>query len=125
MKIAITALGNTMEADFSPRFGRCAYFIIVDTETQAWEALPNPAANASGGAGPQAIQFITNQGVEAVVSGRYGPNAFAALEAAGLQAYIADLGTVGEVFTKFLAGELEQVKAATGPELHGRGSRRR
>ena len=119
MKLIITANGDKLEHPFNPRFGRADYFILIDTETQESQALANPAADARGGAGPQAVQFIANQGAEAVISGRYGPNAFSALEAAGIQAYVANDGSVQDVLKQFLAGELEQVGAATGPELHG------
>ena len=119
MKIVITSSNAKLMSQFSPRFGRCAYFIFVDTETRAWEAIANPAADTGGGAGPQAVQFIANHGVEAIVSGRYGPNAYSALEAAGIQTFIAGSGTVGEVLEKFMTGELEQVLTATGAEMHG------
>jgi len=121
MKIAISASGSTQESAFNPRFGRCDYFLINDTDAGVWEAFPNPAAGARGGAGPQAAQFIANQGVEVVISGRFGPNAFAALDAAGVKAYVAQTGTVLEAQGKFLAGDLDQTGAATGPELHGKG----
>jgi predicted Fe-Mo cluster-binding NifX family protein len=119
MKIAITALGNKLEQPFSPRFGRADFFIIIDSETKDWEAHPNPGASASGGAGPLAVQFVVDQGAQAVISGRYGPNAFNALQAAGLKAYVAQGGTVADVFQQFLDGKLEQTFAATGGELHG------
>lgn len=121
MKIVITANNNTIDAPFSSRFGRCAYFIVVDTETKAWQAFTNPAADAGGGAGPQAVQFIAEQGAEAIVSGRYGPNAFTALQAAGLRAFLGKGKTVKEVLDRFIAGELEEAHAATGTELHGKG----
>jgi predicted Fe-Mo cluster-binding NifX family protein len=123
MKIAITSSGKINTAPVNPRFGRCDYFIILDTETKEWEAVDNPATQARGGAGSQAAQFIANQGVEAVISGRYGPNAYTALAAAGIQALvISGQETVDAAFEKFLAGELEQTSAATGPQLHGGGS---
>jgi len=121
MKIIISAISNKIDQPFNPRFGRSDYFILADSETGEWQALANPAADARGGAGPQAVQFIANQGVEAVISGRYGPSAYTALEAAGIQTFIATSGTVDEVLKKFLAGELEQVSSATGSELHGKG----
>lgn len=121
MKIAITASGNSIEHPFNPRFGRADHFILVDSETREWQALPNPAADARGGAGPQAVQFITRQGAQAIISGRYGPNAFSALEAANIRAYIASEGSVNEVLQQFLDGQLEQASAATGEELHGGG----
>ena len=119
MKIAISASGNTIESPFNPRFGRCDYFLFYDTDAEAWEAFPNPAAGARGGAGPHAAQFIINQGVEVVISGRYGPNAFTALDTAGVKSYLATAGTVLEAQGKFIAGDFEPITAPTGPELHG------
>ena len=119
MKIIITADSNKIDAPFNPRFGRADYFILVDRETKAWEAFVNPAADARGGAGPQAVQFIVNQGVDVVISGRYGPSAYTALEAVNVKAYIAKDGTVSQVLEQFLDGQLEQVSEASGPGFHG------
>ena len=33
MKIIITSTGETLESEFDQRFGRCAYFCVLDTET--------------------------------------------------------------------------------------------
>ncbi len=118
MKLAISSSDGKFDTQFSSRFGRCDYFIFIDTETRAWEAKPNPAAAARGGAGPQAVQFLSSNGVEATITGRYGPNAFSAIGAAGIQAFEADSGTPEELLDKFLAGELKQVNASTGPSLH-------
>ncbi|MEA2008319.1 MAG: NifB/NifX family molybdenum-iron cluster-binding protein [Chloroflexota bacterium] len=118
MKLAISSSDGKFNSQFSARFGRCNYFIFIDTETRAWEAKPNPAVNARGGAGPQAVQFLTSNGTEATITGRYGPNAFSAVEAAGIQAFEADNGTPEELLDKFLAGELKQINASTGPSLH-------
>ena len=119
MKIIITANSDQMDQPFNPRFGRADYFMLFDTETQKWEAFSNPGVDARGGAGPQAVQFISNKGAEVVISGRYGPSAFTALEAAGIQAYLASNGSVSEVLQQFLGGQLEKVGEATGPGIHG------
>ena len=119
MKIAISSPDGNFNTPFSSRFGRCETFIFVNSESRDWEAKPNPAAAARGGAGAQVVQFLSNNGIEATISGRYGPTAFSALEAAGIQAFVASSGTPEELIDKYLAGELEQVNAATGPELHG------
>ena len=121
MKIIITASSDKIDQPFNPRFGRADYFILIDSDTREWEAFPNPAADARGGAGPQAVQFIAGKGTDIVISGRYGPNAFSALEAAGVKAYVASDGTVSSVLEDFLDDKLEQIGATTGPELHGRG----
>ena len=121
MKIIITASSDKINQAFNPRFGRADYFILVDSETRAWEALPNPAVTAGGGAGPQAVQFISEKGAEILISGRYGPNAFSALEAAGIKAYIANAGSVEDVLQQFLDGQLQEATGASGPGMHGGG----
>jgi predicted Fe-Mo cluster-binding NifX family protein len=118
MKLAISSSNGIFDTPFSARFARCDAFIFIDTETRSWETIPNPAANARGGAGAQVVQFLANNGVEATITGRYGPTAFSALEAAEIQTFTADSGTPAELLEKFLAGELKQVNAATGQKLH-------
>lgn len=72
MKIAITSEGNTLNAQIDSRFGRCSYFAIYDTETKQTEFLENPGKDASGGAGPAAVQFVAKQGVRKIVAGEFG-----------------------------------------------------
>lgn len=121
MRIIITASSDKIDHPFNPRFGRADYFMQYDSDTQEWTAFKNSAAEASGGAGPQAVQFLDGKNPEIVISGRYGPSAFTALEAAGIRAFIASNGTVHEVLQQFLDGQLEQVGQATGPGMHGGG----
>ena len=109
MKLVISADGPQLEAQLDARYGRCAYFIFVDTETHAWEASPNPAINARGGAGTQAAQFIANKGAQAVISGHFGPNAFEALDAAGIKMYTAAGGRVDKVVEEFSSGQRRKV----------------
>ncbi len=118
MIIAVSSPDGKYDSEFSPRFGRCEYFIFVDSETQKWESKPNPAGDARGGAGPQAVQFLSESGAEVVISGRYGPNAYTTLKAAGIRAYIAEAGTPADLLERFLSGTLQEIHAATGQELH-------
>ena len=118
MIIAISSPDGMFNTEFSARFGRCNFFIIIDTETREWESKPNPALNARGGAGPQAVQFLSESGIEAAITGRYGPNAFTTLKAAGIRAYIAKAGTPEQLLDQFISGALEEVNEASGEELH-------
>ncbi len=118
MKLAVSSSDGKFDTPFSARFARCDAFIFIDTETRNWEAKPNLAAEAHGGAGAQVAQFLSNNGVEATITGRYGPTALSALDAAGIQAFVANSGTPQELLDKLLANELEQVNAATGPSRH-------
>jgi len=107
MKIAISACGDTLSAKTHALFGRCDYFIIVDSETNESMVMKNDSAAASTGAGTACAQALFNHGVKAVVSGKVGPNAYEALMAAGVAIYLAPPGlTVQESLDKLKAGSL-------------------
>ena len=72
MKVAITSMGNTLESKLDQRFGRCAFFIIYDTETQGMEFLPNPNKDAQEGAGPASVQLVASHNVQKIISGEFG-----------------------------------------------------
>ena len=118
MKVAIAASGNSLDASFAPRFGRSAYFVIVDTDTEEWEAISNPGMGAGGGAGVQAAQVIANSGAEAAIGPSFGPNAFNALDAAGIKMYSARGGSVREVLAQYKAGRLPEVHSAQSEGRH-------
>ncbi len=122
MKIAITANGKNLDAETSPVFGRCPAFVFVDTESMDFDAVDNPAGEASGGAGIQAAQLIADHGAEAVASGSFGPNAYNTLNAAGIEMYKLQGDTVRKAVEHFKAGNLTQVSA---PGKGGGGGRRR
>lgn len=72
MKIAITSTGNTLEASIDPRFGRCSYFLIYDTNSKTTEFILNPNKDADEGAGPASVQLVASHKVSKVVSGEFG-----------------------------------------------------
>jgi len=111
MKIGVTSTGENLDADVDQRFGRCRYFIIVDTESMEFEALSNENAMASGGAGIQAAQTIANKGVDAVITGNVGPNAFQTLSAAGIKIYTGASGKIRETIDKCKRGELKETES--------------
>ena len=118
MKIAISASSADPEGAFDPRFGRAAFHMIYDNETETYEAHPNPALNASGGAGIQAAQFVAGQGAQVVISGAFGPNAAGALTAAGVALFLAPPGenrSVRDLVALYQAGELQSTSQATNP----------
>lgn len=109
MKVAVAASGPDLQARVEPRFGRCPYFVVVDSETMQFQALDNPGALAGTGAGIAAAQLIADAGAEAVVAGTVGPNALQALESGGLKLYQAAGGTVREAASAAAAGQLTQL----------------
>ncbi|MCK4235162.1 NifB/NifX family molybdenum-iron cluster-binding protein [candidate division WOR-3 bacterium] len=85
MKIAVSATGGSMNAKVSEAFGRCAYFLIIDSETMKFEPISNQGIGMMGGAGPEAARLISSKGAEVVLTGAVGPNAKSALDAAGIK----------------------------------------
>ena len=123
MKICVTSTGNSLEAQIDPRFGRCSYFVIVDSETMQFEAVPNTAAGASGGAGIQAAQTVANKGVKLLITGNVGPKAFQALASASIEVATGSFGTVREAVEKYKRGELNNTDAPTVGGHFGMGGR--
>lgn len=121
MKIAISANSGDPDAEFSGRFGRCKYFLIADPDLGDWQTVENPAIDAQGGAGTQVVQFLASKGVDAVVSGRYGPYAYDALQAAGMDAYVASSGSPRKLLADCQAGNLSKAGGPTGDGYHGQG----
>jgi predicted Fe-Mo cluster-binding NifX family protein len=107
MKIVITSTGADLDRPSSGKFGRCPMFLFVDTESMEFEAAANPAADASGGAGIQAAQFVVESGVDAVITGKVGPNAMEVLEAAGMPVYLFGGGSVRQAVEQLETGALE------------------
>lgn len=111
MKLVISAADNTgLNAPFDPRFGRAGYFALIETDSDAVESFANDAVNASGGAGTQSAQFISEKGAKAVISGHFGPKAERALAAAGIEMLLAPAGehTVADLLAAYKAGQLKK-----------------
>lgn len=122
MKILLTTVSPDIESEMDPRFGRGACFLIVDPHTLEWQAIQNPAIQAPGGAGVQAAQFVVDHQCDAVISGDFGPNAYNALNAAGIPMYLfGPSRTVKEVIERFNSGQLEPISAPSPGGRKGRG----
>ncbi len=119
MKIAVTSTGKDFQSQTDPRFGRCANFIIYDTETGILKVYPNSAAEAAGGAGSQATQVVADAGAEVVITGNLGPNAARALQEIKIPVYRFGSGTVTEAIEQFRAGKLELIQGPTVASHHG------
>ena len=111
MKVAVTSQSNSLESEIDPRFGRCSYFLIIETDTMNFESISNESAMSSGGAGIQAAQTIAKTGVKVVVTGNMGPNAFQTLSAAGIKIFTGANGTIKEAIEKYKKGELKESEA--------------
>jgi len=127
MKICICATAPDLDSQVSPVFGRCPYFLIVDSETKTLKAVSNTAGQAGRGAGVGAAQVAASEGVKAVICGNFGPNAFSVLQMSGIKIYPGVLNlSCKQALDKYNQGELKEIKIPPVPGRFGSpGGRRR
>ena len=124
MKTCVSSTGSDLNSQVDPRFGRCRVFLFVDTDTMECEAVENPAMMAGGGAGTQAAQLVADKGASSVLTGNAGPNAFSALNAAGIDIYVGLAGTAKDAVEKLKKGELKPISEASVGRHSGTGGGR-
>ena len=122
MKIAVSSSGKDLESQIDPRFGRCAFFVIVETDDMSFEAFDNEGIALGGGAGIQAAQFVASKGARAIVTGNIGPNAVQTLSAAGLEVFLGQSGSIREVLEKYKTGTIDSTSSPNVADHYGMGS---
>lgn len=120
MKVALPVEHKAMDGPVCPSFGRTPYYALYETETGAQEFLDNSAAVSQGGAGIQAAQALVDHGVRAVVTYRCGENAAQVLNAAKIELYRAQDGSVLENLEKLKNGALSPL-SEIHPGFHHHG----
>lgn len=121
MKIAVSSCGNNLDAQIDPRFGRCAYFVIVETDDMSFEAFVNKSIALGGGAGIQAAQFVANKGAKTVIGGNIGPNAVQALSASHVEIFAGQSGTIREAVERFRGGDFNPTNRPNVVDHYGMG----
>lgn len=112
LKIAISAEGKNLESRVGQRLGDSQYLVIVDLETMAFEAVPNPGASGQGAAGIQAVVLAISKEANRVFTGYCSPTAKKYLAANGIQIFTGVVGTVAEVLEKYREGNYQDYKDA-------------
>ena len=113
MNIAITSEGKDLDSKVDPRFGRAAYFIIVDPETMAFEVVENSQnLNLPQGAGIQAGKTIVDQKVDVLLTGNCGPKAFKVLQSAGVKIMTGVSGQIKDALMQIKNNTLKEPEAA-------------
>lgn len=118
MKICITAVGPELSSATDPRFGRCAYFLIIDEQGKLLKAIPNKGVQAMRGAGVTAAQIVADQGVKIVVTGNVGPNAYMVLTQSGTKIFPGVFNmTAKQAFELYKQGKLKEIDPSQAREF--------
>ncbi len=107
MKVSVSSTGSTLDASVDPRFGRCSYFVVVDTDDMSFEAVENNNAALGTGAGVQSAQLVAESGATTVLTGNCGPKAHKTLTAAGIDVVVGCSGTISNAVEQLQAGNLQ------------------
>ena len=84
MKVAISSNSKDENSQVSGSSGRAPYYLIFEN-TKLIKTLKNPFRFGGGGAGFGVAEVLSDEGVEIVVSGKFGENMKGALEDKGIK----------------------------------------
>lgn len=111
MKVAVSATGNTPTSLVHPQFGRCEWFLIFENEKNNIITMRNQYAEVQTGAGIGCAQDLIGKGIEAIISGQYGPKAYEVLRQAGVGIYLAPPTiSAQEAYERFLSKNLQEME---------------
>ena len=119
MKVAVSSSGQNLGSPIDPRFGRCAYFLIVETDDMSFTTFVNESDTLGGGAGIQSAQFVISKEAKAVITGNCGPNAIKTLSAAGVEVFLGVTGSIKDAVEMYKSGSLSSIGRANVTEQGG------
>lgn len=102
MRICVSSIGDDLDSIVDDEFGMCDYFIIVDSDTMDYKAIPNEASRSPHGTGAMAAQTVVDLGVDVVLTGFVGPHAKRILKDAGIEIVEGIEGTVRSAVDRYL-----------------------
>lgn len=112
MKILITSKGDSLDSLFDQRFARADYLLIIDDNTKnIIESKKNPWIQMAHGVGVKAANFVINEGIDIVISGSFGPNAYEILKEGNCKLYTSEKETIKETLDAYFSGELKEFKS--------------
>ncbi len=114
-KVAISALGPSLDDRLDERFGRANYLLIVDPQTMEVQVVDNNRnQQALQGAGLGAAEKVLEHGATAVLTGHLGPKAYGALQSAGIAGFNGTGMTAREALEAWKIGRLARLDEGEG-----------
>lgn len=113
-RVVVTATGDGLDAQVDPRFGRAAWFLLVNLSSGNVEQAVDNADGVAAmqGAGVRAAEVVARLGAGALITGHCGPKAFRALQSAGVDVFTGADGTVASAIASFRDGGLDRADGA-------------
>lgn len=121
MRLCVTSTGADIHSMVDDRFGRANFFLIIDTDTMQFEALYNSARNEGRESGVRAAEMLADRGVEALLTGVVGPNAFTALRESNIRIFegASEFDSVKGALEKFKKGHYTEAAGPSGAPGRG------
>lgn len=119
MKVAISSNGKNLESTIDERFGRCRYFIILETDDMSFDVVDNTNADLTSSAGIQAASFVASTAAETVITGNCGPKAMQVFAATNMNIILGQYGVIKDVVEKFKSGQLSPSTRGNVPGKSG------
>lgn len=111
MKLAISTEGENLNAKVDQRFGRSLKFLIINIdgkEVGTFQAVTNEGNIQGHGAGIKAAQQLGELKIDALITGKLGPNATNVLSKLNIKSYSAS-GIIKDVLVDFVENKLEPI----------------
>jgi predicted Fe-Mo cluster-binding NifX family protein len=108
MKIAIPAMGETLDSFMGSTLGRAPFIVIYDSENKDHRSLINPGYKIQDGSGLKAAEIITQNNADVLLTTEIGRKAYSILLKKHIDVHLLNKGgAVESVINKFLkkAGE--------------------
>jgi predicted Fe-Mo cluster-binding NifX family protein len=111
MKVGISATGSDFGARVDNRFGRCPWFLVVESDSLEFTVHENRHADEGMGAGIAAAQDLIDQDVDTVISGQVGPKAYEVLKASNIDIFLVsgDM-SVEDAVERLKRGDLQRME---------------
>ena len=89
-------------------FGSAPYFTVYDTDRDTVEVIDNSNQHHAHGM-CQPMNALVDKKIDAVVCGGMGARAVQKLNESGIKVYRAVSGTVADVVSQFIKGEIQEI----------------
>ena len=112
MKVLISSSGRDLESQVGEELGKCPYCLYVETVTMDFEAIQNDNATSCHIMECNITQTAIEKGVEVVITGNMGDEAFKNLSNAGITVITKMKGPIVEALKCLIEHEYNKAQFA-------------